>query len=125
MIFVIIHARKIQSGGEFMTNEELWGGIRNLAKKFNISCSKLAKISGLDSTVFNYSKAQNKYGQRRWISTWTLSQVLDATNLTLAEFSSFLPSDTHTYPKYNHFPTKPRKGIGAKVSQNKIPKQAS
>ncbi len=82
-----------------MTHDELWLAINNLAKNMNISCSRLAKISGLDSTTFNQSRHKSKYGQDRWISTYTLSRVMDATGLTLAEFARFLPSDTHVYPR--------------------------
>jgi len=81
-----------------MTNDELWFAIKNLANNMNISCSRLAKISGLDPTTFNKSRHKSKYGQDRWISTYTLSRVMDATGLTLVEFARFLPSDTHTLP---------------------------
>ena len=87
-----------------MTHSELWGGICNVAESFHISCSRLAKISGLDPTTFNRSKYSTRCGQPRWISTSSLACVLDATGLTLAEFAEFLPSDTHEHPKYNHFP---------------------
>lgn len=82
-----------------MTHSELWDGIYNLAKRFNVSCSKLARVSGLDPTTFNQSKRLTRCGQDRWLSMQTLSRFLDATGLTLQEFASFLPSDTHTYPK--------------------------
>ena len=82
-----------------MTHSELWDGIRNLADSLDISCSRLARISGLDSTTFNQSKHIIHNGQPRWISTSSLSRVLDATGITLAEFATFLPSDTHIYPK--------------------------
>ncbi len=81
-----------------MTHDELWLAIKNLASTMNISCSRLAKISGLDPTTFNQSRHKSKYGQDRWISTYTLSRVMDATGLTLAEFAQFLPSDTHVQP---------------------------
>jgi len=87
-----------------MTHSELWGGICNLADHFNISCSKLAKISGLDPTTFNRSKYTVKNGQPRWISTCSLSRIMDATGISLSEFATFLPSDTHVRPKYQHFP---------------------
>ena len=86
-----------------MTHSELWGGICNLADSFHISCSKLAKISGLDPTIFNRSKYSTKCGRPRWLSTCSLSCVLDATGLTLAEFAEFLPSDTHTKPMCKDF----------------------
>lgn len=80
-----------------MTHDELWVAIKNLADDMNISCSRLAKISGLDPTTFNQSRHKSKYGQERWISTYTLSRVMDAAGLTLAEFAQFLPSDTHIH----------------------------
>lgn len=90
-----------------MTHTELWSGIRNLAKNYNLSCSGLAKISGLDSTTFNKSKCYTKKGRPRWISMCSLARVLDATGISLAEFSTFLPSDTHTNtPKINMQKTK-------------------
>ena len=87
-----------------MTHDELWTGIRNLAEGFNISCSRLAKISGLDPTTFNQSKSYSRYGQCRWPTMYSISRVLDATGITLAQFAEYLPSDTHERPKYEHFP---------------------
>ena len=89
-----------------MTHNELWIGIRNLASEFNVSCSKLAKISGLDPTVFNRSKEYTNSGKPRWISICSLARIMDATGITLSEFAAFLPSDTHVLPKYQHFPPK-------------------
>lgn len=85
-----------------MTHDELWGGICNLADYFDISCSRLAKISGLNPTTFNRSKYILHNGQPRWLSTYSISRVLDATGITLAEFATFLPSDTHERPKRIH-----------------------
>ena len=84
-----------------MTHYELWQGVRNLADKFNVSCAKLARISGLDRTSFNKSKIYTRDGQPRWISLNSLSRVLDATGISLAEFAKYLPSDTHERPKYD------------------------
>jgi len=84
-----------------MTHNELWCGIRNLAAEFNISCSRLAVISGLNPTTFNPSKYTDKHGHPRWLSTYSISRILDATGLTLSEFAKFLPSDTHKYAKYD------------------------
>ena len=91
-----------------MTHNELWNGIYNLASEFNISCSKLAKISGLDPTVFNRSKQYTNSGKPRWISICSLARIMDATGISLAEFATFLPSDTHARPKYQFFPSKDR-----------------
>ena len=82
-----------------MTHDELWDGIKNLAKSNNISCSRLARISGLDATAFNLSRHKSKYGQERWPTMLTISRVLDSTGITLAEFATYMPSDTHIRPK--------------------------
>lgn len=81
-----------------MTHQELWDGIRNLAAKYNLSCSGLAKISGLDATTFNKSKNYTAAGRPRWISMCSLARVLDATGTSLSEFAALLPSDTHLRP---------------------------
>lgn len=88
-----------------MTHTELWAGICNLADSFHISCSRLAKISGLNSTTFNPSKYTTHNGHPRWLSMYSIARVLDATGITLAEFATFLPSDTHERPRYKHFPS--------------------
>ena len=93
-----------------MTHSELWDGIQNLAASKSISCSRLAVISGLDPTTFNRSRHKTKYGQDRWPTTQTISRIMDATGISLAEFAEFLPSDTHVRPAYQHFP----------ISNNKI-----
>ena len=91
-----------------MTHDELWNGINNLAASLNLSCSGLARAAGLDPTTFNQSRHKTKYGQPRWLTTYTLSRVLDATGLTLADFARFLPSDTHERPKSERL-IRPRK----------------
>ncbi len=82
-----------------MTHKEIWDGIKNLAQSMNLSCSGLAKISGLDSTTFNKSRQKTRFGQDRWPTTLTISRILDAAGITLSEFATYMPSDTHVYPK--------------------------
>lgn len=82
-----------------MTHNELWAGIKNLAESNHISCSRLARISGLDATAFNISRHKSKYGQERWPTMLTISRILDSTGITLAEFATYMPSDTHIRPK--------------------------
>ena len=75
-----------------MTNDQLWDAITNLAKCLNMSCSGLAKFAGLDATTFNKSKRVNRFGEKRWPATYTLAKVLNAANITLAEFATkFMP----------------------------------
>lgn len=78
-----------------MTHEELWGGIVKLAEIKNMSCSGLARISGLDATTFNKSKRFSKYGQPRWPSTYSIAKVLNATGITMTEFIKYMQSNEH------------------------------
>ena len=85
-----------------MTHEDLWMGIVNLARWKKVSCSGLARLSGLDSTTFNKSKRINCNGTLRWPSTYSLARILDAAGIGLAEFAHFLPHDTpNKWPKHN------------------------
>ena len=72
--------------GENMTHQDIWQAIDNFAVKHNLSCSGLAKISGLDATTFNKSKRWSKYGQPRWPSTCSISKILDATGDSIENF---------------------------------------
>ena len=58
-----------------MTHEDVWRAIENFAMERNMSCSGLAKCSGLDPTTFNKSKRWSKQGQPRWPSTNSISNV--------------------------------------------------
>lgn len=73
------------------THEDLWNAIELLASKNNMTCSGLARASGLDPTTFNKSKRASKYGQPRWLSMETISKVLDATNTTADQFADMFP----------------------------------
>ena len=80
-----------------MTNEQLWAAIVNMAKAYNLSCSGLAKLAGLDSTTFNKSKRKNKYGQVRWPSSYSISKILHAVGIDLVEFAErFMPDAKST-----------------------------
>ena len=59
-----------------MTHAEVWFAIDSFAKDHNVSCSGLAKRSGLDATTFNKSKRWSKYGQPRWPSTNSIGASL-------------------------------------------------
>ena len=73
-----------------MTNEDLWAGIINLAAAKNTSCSGLARMAGLDATIFNKSKRKNKTGQLRWPSTCAIAKILNATGTSLADFAKLM-----------------------------------
>ena len=69
-----------------MTHEELWNAIVKLAAERHMSCSGLARFSGLDPTIFNKSKRWSKYGQPRWPSTNSIAKILNSTGKTLHDF---------------------------------------
>jgi phage repressor protein C with HTH and peptisase S24 domain len=73
------------------THEDLWNAIEILARKNNMTCSGLARASGLDPTTFNKSKRASKYGQPRWLSMETISKVLTATHTTADQFADMFP----------------------------------
>lgn len=67
--------------------ENLWEAIVKIAQCKKMSCSRLAKFSGLDATTFNKSKRMNKDGVYKWPSTASLAKVLNATHITLLDFA--------------------------------------
>ena len=71
-----------------MTHAALWGAIELLAKDKGLTCSGLAKISGLDATTFNKSKQFSPDGTPRWPSYGTIAKVLVATNTSVLEFAA-------------------------------------
>lgn len=73
-----------------MTHTTLWQAIEILAKRNGLSCSGLAKLSGLDATTFNKSKQFSPDGTPRWPSCNTIAKITDATNITLKEFAELV-----------------------------------
>ncbi|MBR4891783.1 MAG: hypothetical protein IKZ34_01190 [Alphaproteobacteria bacterium] len=73
-----------------MTHSTLWQAIEMLAKKNGLSCSGLAKLSGLDATTFNKSKHFAPDGTPRWPSCSTIAKITDATHITLREFADLV-----------------------------------
>ncbi|NJC41874.1 phage repressor protein C with HTH and peptisase S24 domain [Brevundimonas alba] len=73
-----------------LSHNQLWKAIDGLARREGISASALARRAGLDATSFNPSK---RFGpgdppRPRWPSTESLTRILHATGLSLAEFAS-------------------------------------
>ena len=75
-----------------MTHNELWTAIEQFASDHKLSCSGLAKRSGLDSTTFNKSKRYSSVGQERWPSTLSLSKILSSTGAKLTDLTKHLPN---------------------------------
>lgn len=69
-----------------MTHNDVWYAIDKFANMHKMSCSGLARCSGLDPTTFNKSKRWSKYGQPRWPSTGSIAKILTATGSTLEDF---------------------------------------
>ena len=76
-----------------MNHYQIWHAIELFAKEHNMSCSGLAKCSGLDPTTFNKSKRFSKYEQPRWPSTNSISKIIAATNSTPQDFFKFIIND--------------------------------
>ena len=70
-----------------MEHQLLWNGIQKLAKQKGLSCSGLARLSGLDATTFNKSKQFSPDGTPRWPSCNTIAKIIKSTNITLLEFA--------------------------------------
>ena len=78
-----------------MTNDAIWAAIDCLAAIHGMSCSRLAQISGLDTTAFNKSKRYTRGGKPRWPSFGSVAKVLQATNTTWEQFVGLIPPDKH------------------------------
>ncbi len=76
-----------------ITHQTLWSGIDKLALANHLSCSGLARLAGLDPTIFNPSKRVSKYGQPRWVSIETLAKVLNKTHTSLHEFAKYVEEE--------------------------------
>ena len=72
-----------------MTHSDVWYAIDCFASAHKMSCSGLARRSGLDPTIFNKSKRWSKYGQPRWPSTGSIAKILAATGETVINFTKY------------------------------------
>ena len=70
-----------------MEHQLLWMAIEKLAKSQGLTCSGLAKLSGLDATTFNKSKQFSSDGTPRWPSCNTIAKIIQATNITMLDFA--------------------------------------
>ena len=76
-----------------MTHEQIWHAIELFVYEHHLSCSGLAKQSGLDPTTFNKSKRFSKYEQPRWPSTASIAKIIDATGAKPQDFFKFIIND--------------------------------
>ena len=72
------------------SHSQIWTAIDQLAARFDMTTSALAKVAGLDPTSFNRSKrfSSDADARPRWPSTESLSKVLAATGVTFGEFAA-------------------------------------
>ncbi len=84
---------ELQREGIKMNHLDLWHAIDSFAQSLNLSCSGLAKKSGLDATTFNKSKRWTSYGKPRWPSTHSLAKILESTGTSLDDFLKFFPKN--------------------------------
>ncbi len=73
-----------------MNHYQIWHAIELFAQDHGMSCSGLAKRSGLDPTTFNKSKRASVFGQPRWPSTETIAKILKATNSSPQDFFKYI-----------------------------------
>lgn len=69
-----------------LSHAKIWAAVDQLAERYGMSASGLARKSGLDATSFNRSKRQGPDGRDRWPSTESIAKVLAATGAGLDEF---------------------------------------
>jgi phage repressor protein C with HTH and peptisase S24 domain len=78
-----------------LDHQAIWSAIDKLADRLGTSPSGLARLAGLDATIFNRSKrvSADTEGRQRWLSTESLSKVLAATGVSFAEFAALAEGD--------------------------------
>lgn len=81
------------NGENVMNHYQIWHAIELFAREHGLSCSALAKRSGLDPTTFNKSKRFSKYEQPRWPSTCSIAKILNATGSQPQDFFKFITND--------------------------------
>jgi phage repressor protein C with HTH and peptisase S24 domain len=73
-----------------LSHAQIWSAIDRLAKREGLSASGLARRAGLDATSFNPSKrlGPGTPPRPRWPSTESLTRILAATGVSLADFAA-------------------------------------
>lgn len=72
-----------------LSHAQIWKALDGLARREGLTPSALARRAGLDATSFNPSKrlGPGAPARPRWPSTESLTRVLQATGVSLAEFA--------------------------------------
>jgi len=77
-----------------LSHDHIWAAIDDVAKRYDLTTSGLARRAGLDPTTFNPSKRTGPDGRERWPSTESVSKILRATGMSIAEFMGLLDRST-------------------------------
>lgn len=78
-----------------LSHAKIWKALDTLAQREGLSPSALARQAGLDPTAFNRSKrlGPGQPPRPRWPSTESLTAVLEATGVSLAQFAALAEDD--------------------------------
>jgi phage repressor protein C with HTH and peptisase S24 domain len=88
-----IECLAIINGLHFMgklSHNSVWSAIDQLAARYDLSASGLARKAGLDPTIFNKSKRMASNGRERWPSTESLAKIIEATGSSVDEFMDMI-----------------------------------
>ena len=76
-----------------LKHADIWRAIDRLAERNGLSPSGLARKAGLSPTLFNPSK-RSSAKRKRWPSTESVAQILQATNTSLDDFVTLANIET-------------------------------
>ncbi|MCB1502733.1 MAG: helix-turn-helix transcriptional regulator [Bauldia sp.] len=82
-----------------LSHDRIWAAIDEVARRYDLTTSGLARRAGLDATTFNPSKRTGPDGRERWPSTESVSKILKATGMSIAEFMGLLGDGERPAPR--------------------------
>jgi len=91
--------------------EDLWRALDIIARDRGLTASALARKAGLDPTTFNRSKRGGLRGMGRWPATSSIARVLEATDMTLAEFAGLVEQPEMHAPASARLDGRRRRGV--------------
>ncbi len=73
-----------------MTHSQVWQAIELFARERGLTCSGLARRSGLNSTTFNKSKRFSATGRPRWVSLESIAKIIKFANISATDFFRYV-----------------------------------
>ena len=73
-----------------MNHDSIWMAIEHFAADHHMSCSRLARFSGLNATTFNKSKRWSAFGQPRYPNMYSIAKILSSTNTSISDFAKYI-----------------------------------